>query len=220
MIHANPSITLIDSYWKIVEYHRQLQDLYQFLDMQFAYEEEGLLLKAITKNKLFTYLGDINLYDDLPHPCNAWLASWYGRFYIDPSNVPEGLALEDCTVEKAPYIAFVWNWIGCNDPNVADVEEPECWLCLTKPEPDNPSESLNNIAKMIWDNFRIELTCEQEDDEWLKGRFYREKVGCSLNGSWFAQRIPLSELSTPYQMQNLIVRPLRKKFLQLTKEMP
>ncbi len=24
MIRTNPSITLIDSYWKIVEYHRQL----------------------------------------------------------------------------------------------------------------------------------------------------------------------------------------------------
>nr|VFK04409.1 MAG: hypothetical protein BECKH772B_GA0070898_104412 [Candidatus Kentron sp. H]VFK04610.1 MAG: hypothetical protein BECKH772A_GA0070896_104372 [Candidatus Kentron sp. H]VFK07670.1 MAG: hypothetical protein BECKH772C_GA0070978_104442 [Candidatus Kentron sp. H] len=213
MIPTNPSISLIDSYWRIAEYHRRIKDLYRFLDMQLGYEENGLRLRPMPENTLFTYLGEITLDDYPPYPCNAWLAPWYGRFYVDAGNVPEGISPEDCSGEKNPDIAFVWNWIGCNDPNVADVEESECWFCVTKPEPENPSESLGNIARMIWNDFRIELTSDQKDDDWLMGRFHREKVGCSLNGFWFLQRMPLSRLSTPYQVQNSIVRPLRKKFL-------
>ncbi|VFM98469.1 MAG: hypothetical protein BECKG1743D_GA0114223_103066 [Candidatus Kentron sp. G] len=38
-IDTNPSIALIDSYWKIVEYHRNIKDLYRLLDARFAYGE-------------------------------------------------------------------------------------------------------------------------------------------------------------------------------------
>jgi hypothetical protein len=74
---------------------------------------------------------------------------------------------------------------------------------------------LEPIAKMVWNQFRIELTCEDEINGWLTGYYARHQVGYNLKGKWFVQRISLAKLSNSYQIKKLIVRPVCEKFVQI-----
>ena len=111
----NISNTIINSYQTLVEYHRQIKEVYKFTDVRIALDEHGVSLKPILKNKLFGLSEEGMLYGDAFSP---WISPWYGRFYIDARCVPEGLAIDDCSGKNVQYLAFVWNWVGCNDVHV------------------------------------------------------------------------------------------------------
>jgi hypothetical protein len=64
--------------------------------------------------------------------------------------------------------------------------------------------------------FRVERTCEGESDGWLRGKFLRNEIGCTLNGHWAMRRIPLGDLTSFYQIEQLVVRPLGEKFASLS----
>jgi hypothetical protein len=86
---------------------------------------------------------------------------------------------------------------------------------VTEPLAENPQERVYDISDMIWKYFRIERTCEGETDGWLNGRFQQNKIGCDLKGRWFLRRVPLGDLTSFYQIEKLVIRPLGEKFYEL-----
>lgn len=214
LIKTDEYKNLVDGYWQVAGYHRQLQVFYQFLDVQFKTQEYAVKLEPMRYSKLFTMSEDYNI--DAVYPVYIWLPQWYGRFYVNSMSIPADMASEDCPLEQAKYLAFVWNWIGFNDPYVPDTTEPECWFGITKPETENASDRLENVAQIIWDHLRIKLTDEETSDGWLKGHYNDDKPKCSVSGWWLLKRLPLSQLADSYQVEQLLVRPICEKYNELS----
>jgi hypothetical protein len=206
---------VVDSYANFSDFHKDLRSFFEIISVRFAIEEYGVSLKCVAGNKLFSNASGYLLSDDSSYPFYLWLPSWLGRFYVDPTKVPPGTAIDDCPVKEVKRVAFIWTWLGFNDAYVSDAENPECWFGVAEPMPDNPEERVYDIADTIWKYFRIERTCEGEADGWLNGRFLKNQIGCSLNGRWFMRRVPLAELTSFYQIEKHVVRPLGEKFHEL-----
>ena len=216
LIKTDEFNNLVDSYWQVVGYQKQLKGMYQFLDAQFKAQEYGVKLEPIRYNKLFTHSKDYTLYDSQVYPFDVWIPQWYGRFYVDPIKIPAETASEDCLIEQAEYLGFVWNWIGLNDAYVPDTKEPECWFGIAKPETEKKSERVEDVAQNIWNHFRVELTDEETRDGWLKGHYDRQKEECDYNGWWLLKRIPISQLVNSYHIQQLVVRAICEKYGELS----
>ena len=215
LIKTDELNNLIDSYWQVVGYQKQIKELYQFLDAQFKAREYGVKLEPI-RNGLFAISQDYDIYEKKVYPIYLWVPQWYGRFYVNSQKIPADTAIEDCPIERLDYIAFVWNWIGCNDPHVPDTKDPECWLAVTKPEVENPSERLEDVAENIWNHFRLQLMDEETEDGWLKGHFDPHKEDCNLKGWWLLRRLPLSQVVSCYQVQQLVVKAICEKYNELS----
>jgi hypothetical protein len=207
-----------DGYRKLDEFYKDIRSLFQIIDVRFRIEEYGVKLKCISENQLFSNANGYMLDDKSPYPFYLWIPSWLGRFYVDPERVPEGIPVDCCHSADARLLAFVWTWLGFGDAYVADVDEPECWFGIAEPEPEDRFESIHDIAAMVWKYFRVETTCTGETDGWLTGRFDKNDIGCSLNGRWVLKRFPLAKLTTFYEVETRIVRPLGKKFKLLREE--
>ena len=207
----NGSNIIINSYKTLLKYQEKIKDLYRFTDFRISLDEYGISLKPILKNKLFGLSEEGMLYSNQFFP---WISPWYGRFYVDQSYVPEGVNIDNCSGENLKYLAFIWYWVGCNDVHVAPVEQPECWIGIAKPEPENSSANICDIANGIWSNIRIR-TGKAQNDGWLKGHFVKGRVSLNLNGWYLVKRIPDNQLSDLYQIQTLIIRQLSEKFFKV-----
>ncbi len=214
LIKTDEFNNLKDSYCQVVGYQKQIKELYQFLDAQFKAHEYGVKLEPI-RNGLFPISQDYNVYDTKVYPVYLWVPQWYGRFYVNSTAIPANILTKDCPIEQVKYLIFIWNWIGFNDPHVPDAKDPECWLAITKPEIENVSERLEDVADNIWNHFRLQLTDQETSDGWLKGHYDPQKEKCNLKGWWLLKRLPLSQLFNSYQIQQLIVKTICEKYNQL-----
>lgn len=216
----------VDNYNGMLAYHQYIESLFETLDDRFEYGENEKRLLPISKKKLFANSNDYSLYSQSEYPCDIWLPPWHGRFYVDMNCLEKRcvsnirlLDVDNCPVDQVEYLVFVWTWLGCNDAHVADTEGPECWIGFIDPQPTDPKTRLYDVSDMVWKFIRIETTTEQESEGWIKGRFYPNRFGSQLNGSWEIKRFPLKELSSMYEIQTLVVSPLTEKLNQLSREL-
>jgi hypothetical protein len=200
----------------VEEYYKDIRAFYEVVDIRFRLEEYGIQLQSIGHNQLFSNASGYKLVDDSPYPFYLWLPSWIGRFYIDPRFLRPGISIDDCSSADVPHIAFIWTWLGMNDAYVANAAGPECWFGVAEPKAESPRESVWTMADMIWKHFRVETTSNGESDGWLTGELHKNRIGCSISGRWFLRRLPLSDLSSFYQIEKLVIRPLGRKMCQLT----
>jgi hypothetical protein len=205
-----------NSYDNFSEHYKDIRAFFEIVNVRFAIAEYGVSLKCVAGNKLFTNASGYLLSDDSSYPFYLWLPSWLGRFYIDPARIPQGVEIDHCRIEDTRFIAFIWTWLGYNDAYVNDAGQPECWFGVAEPAPDDPSLHVADVADMIWKYFRVERTTEGASEDWLQGHFLRNTIGCTLNGQWHMRRVPLTELTSFYQIEKLLVRPLGEKFASLS----
>ncbi|MBP0031097.1 hypothetical protein [Roseofilum sp. Guam] len=209
------------SYKILLAYHQQVGSLFKLLDKRFSSENNGKKLIPLSVDKLFAVCDDEYMLLDhytlsnRQQPYDTGLPFWLGRFYVDADRLIGDRCIDDYFAQEIPYMAFVWIWVGCDDPNVADVEEPECWIAIVDPQPNNPETRLYDMAEMVWKFIRIETTTEKEEDGWICGRFYPNSLGCELNGVWKVQRFPLKDLSSLYDIYQQIINPLTHKMAGL-----
>lgn len=208
---------LQQGYRSIETYYRELRRLFEVIDIRFRIAEYGVRLRSIPSNRLFSNASGFALDDRSEYPYYLWTPSWLGRFYLDPARLAPGVEAEDCTGREARYLAFVWAWVGLGDAYVADVEQPECWIGVTEPDPADPAQSVLDVASSIWNFFRVETTASGEAEGWIHGRFYENEIGCRLRGRWELRRLPMSALTSFYQVEKLIVRPLGTRFYELSR---
>jgi hypothetical protein len=206
---------LTSSYDNFSEHYKDVRAFFEIIKVRFSIEEYGVKLACIDGNRLFSNTNGYMLSDDSSYPFYLWQPSWLGRFYVDAARVPAGVAADDCRSQDVGPIGFIWTWMGFNDAYVNDAGQPECWFGVADPRPDNPAERMYDVASTIWKFFRVERTCEGESDGWLTGHFLKNDIGCNLNGHWHMRRVPLSELSSFYQVEKCVVRPLGEKFAEL-----
>ncbi|WP_223635692.1 hypothetical protein [Corallococcus sp. EGB] len=208
------------SYSNFNEHHKDIRAFFEIIGVRFAIREYGVSLKPLAGNKLFSNASGYLLTDDSSYPFYLWMPSWLGRFYVDPLHVPPGTPVDACTARDVRHIAFIWIWLGFNDAYVNDAEGPEVWFGVAEPRPDDPSESVVVTADKMWKYFRIERTSQGESDGWLTGGFQKNSIGCDLNGRWSMRRVPLEKLSSYYQIEKHVVRPLGEKFHELSSPLP
>jgi len=146
---------------------------------------------------------------------NTWLPPWVGRFYIDVDYLVDDSPIEDYPAKQVQYITFVWTWLGSKDEYVADTDGPECLMGIVEPKHTDPEARLSDVADGIWRCIRIEKNAEKESDGWILGHFYPNNLGSDLNWFWQVRRFPLRDISSIYQIYQLIVNPLTKKLVQL-----
>ena len=204
-----------DAYHGLSEYFRDIRALFEVISVRFSIAEYGVRLKPVAGNELYSNANSYLLSDDSSYPFYLWLPTWLGRFYIDPGRVPEGTKIDDCRTADARLIAFIWPWLGFNDAYVNDADGPECWFGVADPRPGDPRECVRTTADGIFKYFRVERTCEDTVDDWLTGGFHRNGIGCDLHGRWHMRRVPLATLTTYYQLERNIIRPLGEKFSEL-----
>ncbi|MFE7896025.1 hypothetical protein ACFU3E_00505 [Streptomyces sp. NPDC057424] len=204
------------AYDGLSEYFRDVRAFFEVLSVRFAMPEYGVSLRPIHGNELFANANSYLLSDDSSYPFYLWLPTWLGRFYLDPERVPDECPTDECPTSQARLIAFVWPWLGFNDAYVQDATRPECWFGVADPQPRDPEERVGTTAESIFKYFRVESTREDEVDGWLTGGFRGERIGCSLDGRWCLRRVPLSRLTSYYQVEQNIIRPLAEKFSELT----
>lgn len=210
-----------ESYKVMLAYHQQVGSLFKVVDNRFVSEQNGKKLLPISPNKLFSVCDYQYMFLDnytlLNHkvPYDSGLPFWLGRFYVDADCLDGHIPIDDCPAKQLQYIAFVWIWVGCDDPNLVDVEEPECWIAITEPKPTNPKTRIYDVAEMIWKWIRIETTTDKESDGWILGSFYPHDFGCELNGFWQVKRFPLRDVSSTYQINKLIINPINEKLVRL-----
>lgn len=204
------------AYGNLAEYFRDIRTFFEVLSVRFALPEYGVRLRPIAGNELFSNANSYLLSDDSAYPYYLWLPSWLGRFYVDAAQVAEGQKTDDLPTSQARLIAFVWPWLGFNDAYVSDAESPECWYGVAEPQPEDASETVRTTAESLFNFFRLEETFDAETDGWLTGRFnsHRE-IGCNLTGRWFMRRVPLASLTSYYEVEKNVVRPLGEKFSEL-----
>ena len=207
-------------YRGMAEYFSGIRALFEVVGVRFAIAEYGTRLAPVAGNELFSNANSYLLSDDSSYPYYLWLPTWLGRFYVDPGRVPPGVAIDDCRIADARLLAFVWPWLGFNDAFVADAPAPECWFGVADPAPDDGDQPVRQTAESIFNYFRIERTCEGESDGWFTGNFERNEIGCSLGGSWHLRRVPLAELTSYYEVEQSLIRPLGEKFSALASADP
>ena len=212
------------SYKVLLAYHQQIGSLFKVLDNCFASQQNVKQLLPISPNQLFSVCNYKYMFLDnytlMNHkvPYDSGLPFWLGRFYINTDDLIDNLSPDDHLAKQVQHMAFVWTWVGCDDPNLADADEPECWIAIVDPKPTNPETRTFDVAEMIWKWIRIETTTENESNGWISGRFYPHDFGCELNGSWEVKRFPLKNISSIYKINQLIVHPLTKKLIKLQEE--
>lgn len=203
----------IGGYRVIADYFADVRKFYEVLATRLAAGEYGIRLVSVTGDgHLFSSTDSYRLPEATacinpaePESCPSyiWFPTWLGAFYTSHS-APASLC--------GP-MAFVWTWIGLDDAFVAPVPTPECWIGVVTLDDDGSSEA-DEVALQTWRFFRVELTFETEVDQWLTGGFHKNDIGCNLSGRWQLQRISLDKLSSFYEVEKSVVRPLSQRFLR------
>lgn len=207
---------LLGAYRKMDEYYADVRALFEFMEIRFRLKEYGVRLSNLGRDRLHSNASGYVLADDSPYPFYLWTPSWLGRFYIDSLAVPPDMGIDECPAGRAGAIAFVWLWMGLGDAYVQDVEDQECWIGVAETDCNDLERPVNEVAEMMWKFFRVESTCAGEEDGWLLGSFHKNDCGCALTGRWFLRRIPMRKISTFYQVNSHIIRPLSEKYCELT----
>ncbi|NER38602.1 MAG: hypothetical protein F6J93_32395 [Oscillatoria sp. SIO1A7] len=209
-----------ESYKVMLAYQDWVENMFRTLDNKLALGENGKKLLPMRKNKLFVTPNDYVLYNYALYNgqelYNTWLPPWVGRFYVDVDCLrKDDTPIDDYPAKQLQYIAFVWTWLGAKDEYVADTEEPECWIGVVEPKPNDPEIRVYDVAASIWASIRIEKATKKESEGWILGRFYPNNFSSELNGFWQVRRFPLKDVSSIYQTYQLIVNPLTEKLAQL-----
>ncbi|KOV84976.1 hypothetical protein ADL03_11415 [Nocardia sp. NRRL S-836] len=206
------------SYDTVSGFFRDVRSFYETADLRLSSGEYGVKLTSVNGVKLFSSVDSYRLPGRDGHtgepeagacPYYIWFPTWLGSFYTEASAIPaaNGAATN--------LLAFIWVWMGTDDAFVADVGGPECWFGLAAP---SALDRAPELAKKIWNFFRFEWTCEKEVDGWLTGTFRKNTIGCDLDGSWLLRRLPLAELSSYYQVERLVIRPLSDGYFALAQQ--
>ncbi|AZQ70538.1 hypothetical protein ABZ545_02890 [Streptomyces abikoensis] len=203
------------AYDALSEYFRDIRAFYEVISVRFAIPEYGVRLTPVAGNELHSNANSYLLSDNSSYPFYLWLPTWLGRFYIDPESVPPDCSVDDCPTDKAGLIAFVWPWLGFNDAYVKDADGPECWFGVADPRPDDPHETVSTTATSLFNYFRVERTLDDEKDGWATGTFAGRDIGCNLTGRWHLRRAPMTALTSYYEVERNIIRPLGEKFTAL-----
>ncbi|MBG0831331.1 hypothetical protein HS041_26655 [Planomonospora sp. ID67723] len=211
--HHTPS-RAINGYRQMEEYFCDVRSFFEVLNVRFSIPEYGVGLQPIGGQALFSNANSYLLSDDSSYPFYLWLPTWLGRFYLDPTTVPPGTAVDDCPMGQARLLAFVWPWLGFNDAYLDDAE-PECWFGVCEPSPADLHEKAVVTAEKIFLYFRLERTRERETNGWTTGGFRGAEIGCDLQGRWFLRRVPLSELTTYHGIEKNVIAPLGELFHRL-----
>lgn len=220
-----PEVTsrLIDSYSDICEYFVGVRMLFEVAQARLGSGEYGASLRSVNRDNLYSSSSDYRLSshpsadeDTGACPYYVWFPTWLGAFYTDI-----GLSRPDFQrngrAPTATLLAFVWTWIGRDDAHVEDTSGPECWLGVCQVDNER-NEPMKSLAMKIWRFFRLEWTQEDLADGWITGGFHRNGIGCDLTGRWYLRREPLAALANYYGVENLVVRPLARRFTQMTSE--
>ncbi|TQM84460.1 hypothetical protein FHX81_6906 [Saccharothrix saharensis] len=203
-------------YHRLTEYYRDIRAFFEVLSVRFALPEYGVRLRPVGGNELFSNANSYLLSDESAYPYYLWTPTWLGRSYVDADHVPEGQAPDDLLTARTRLIAFVWPWLGFNDAYVEDAAQPECWFGVAEPHPDDDTETVHVTAQSLFNFFRLERTFEAEVDGWLTGNFRSHvAIGCNLTGHWFLRRVPLATLTSYYQVEQRVIRPIGEKFAAL-----
>lgn len=202
----NNSIDILESYY------RDVRAFFEFVENRFKIPEYGCALQSIAKHEFFSNSSGFKLSDESSYPYYLWLPSWLGRFYVGSGTSDrEGLSLQG-QAETRLVMSFVWLWHGTGDAYVKDTNEPECWIGVTVPVPDTETETHAKVALTIFQQFRSERNrIEAEDTGWIEGRFHPNSIGCNLSGVWSLKRIPLRSLTTFYEIEQHVVKPLGER---------
>lgn len=204
------------AYERLTEYYRDIRTFFEVLSVRFALPEYGVRLRPLAGNELFSNANSYLLSDDSAYPYYLWTPTWLGRFYIDADDVPDGQNTDDVLTSRTRLIAYVWPWLGFNDAYVNDAGQPECWIGVAVPEPEDGNEAVRATAQSLFNYFRLENTLEADVDGWLTGGFRSHlAIGCNLTGRWFLRRVPLATLTSYYQVEQNVIRPLCEKFAEL-----
>jgi hypothetical protein len=208
-------IAAIDGYRGLEQYFCDVRAFFEVLNVRFSIPEYGVSLRALGGQALFSNANSYLLSDDSSYPFYLWLPTWLGRFYLDPTTVPPDTAVDDCPMERARLLAFVWPWLGFNDAYLDDAAEPECWFGVAEPRPVDPQERALTTAEKMFLYFRLERTREQESGGWTSGRFRGSDIGCDLRGHWFLRRVPLSRLTSYHEVEQNVIAPLGEQFTRM-----
>lgn len=204
------------AYRQLTEYYRDIRAFFEVLSVRFALPEYGVRLRPVAGNELFSNANSYRLSDDSAYPYYLWTPTWLGRFYVDADHTPTGQDVDDLLTSRARLIAYVWPWLGFNDAYVDDAEHPECWIGVAEPNPEDEQETVRVTAQSLFNYFRLENTVEDEHDGWLVGGFRSHlAIGCNLTGRWYLRRVPLATLTSYYQVEKNVIRPLGEKFAEL-----
>lgn len=204
------------AYDTLSAYFQDVRSFFEVLSVRFSLPEYGVRLRPIAGNELFSNANSYLLSDDTSYPYYLWLPSWLGRFYIDADRIPEGRRADDVSTAHARHIAFVWPWLGFNDAYVKDAAEPECWFGVADPKPQDAGETVRTTAQSLFNHFRLEHTLDGAHHGWLTGHFTpNAAIGCNLAGRWHLRRVPLSALTSYYEVEKNVIQPLGEKFSEL-----
>lgn len=206
---AEMTARVLDSYGLIRSYFADLRRFYEIVGTRLGAGEYGTALESVTGDRrLFSSVDSYRLPQDTARsdpggpeclPAYIWFPTWLGSFYSSRSEPVFGNPL-----------VFVWTWIGADDAFVAPVSVPECWIGVAS---YRDFRSAKDAALQTWRSFRLEWTVEAEEDQWLTGRFDKDVRNSNLLGQWHLRRIPITSLSSFYDLEKKIIQPLSERFM-------
>lgn len=205
-----------DAHKCISDYYRDVRALVEVIDTRFRMPEYGVGLAPIGGAQLHSNANSYLLADDSAYPFYLWLPSWFGRFYVEAQWLSQRDSSQKLPTEDAGPLAFVWPWLGIHDAYLPDPEGPECWVGVAVPMCEDPGQDIDVTADAIFKYFRYERTKESESDGWSVGAL----LGPGLGGTWYLRRVPLSALTTYYEIECNVVRPVAEKFAELGRVRP
>lgn len=214
VINGETLDALNDSIKTLEGYYRDIRSFFEFVETRFQIPEYGCALRSIGKHDLFSNSSGFKLSDESAYPYYLWLPSWLGRFYVTASDELQAKGSSDDPVDVGPsrVMSFVWLWHGAGDAYVKDTNQPECWIGVTVPEPDSGAQTDDDVALTMFQQFRYERhPVESDQTGWIEGRFYPNSIGCNLSGKWSLRRIPLRNLTTFYEIEQQVVKPVGER---------
>ena len=199
---------LNDAIGDLESYYSEVRSMFEFIETRFKIPEYGSALESIEQHNFFSNASGFKMSDDAPYPYYLWIPSWLGRFYVSQVQ-----AVDRATQNAAAYpLSFIWVWTGSGDAYVEDTFDPECWIGVALPETTEDRITETDIAKTIFQQFRLEHNKTDTDDKgWINGCFHANQIGCDITGTWSVQRTPLRELQTFYQIETRVIRPIAEK---------
>ncbi len=205
---------LADAHKSISDYYRGVRELLQVIDTRFRMPEYGVELAPVGGSQLHSNANSYLLADDSSYPFYLWLPSWFGRFYVNSASISQHTSTKPLATDGAGPLAFIWPWLGIHDAYLPDPEGPECWIGVTLPKCEDPDQDIETTADAIFKYFRLARTKENEIDGWTFGNL----LGPGLSGTWYLRRVPLSTLTSYYEIERNIVQPVAEKFAELLGE--
>lgn len=199
------------SYETLKPFYREVAALFAVVDDELSKQDSAVRFVPLNESALIATTGSFPInYPD------RWLSTWFGRFYLEESILTDEenqSKPHDYSGVGAHESAFVFLVIASDE--IEDFNGPECWFGVASADmKDSRARAWDATRNGVWEAFEDKQVGSVAKKQWFDGSFKATKA-LNAGGRWSCRRVELSELTDVERLIELVVNPLRNRFVEV-----